>query len=545
LLAKKDAPKRETNPPNRPEKLPEADVSLFQNIILGIALTCVLVGLGGLIGGLIFSDSLGVVLGVFLILAAGGILVSSRLLRQQSQNVQAQSSATLEERKRAAIDLRQTREREQAFYEVTTTLSRTLDYRRILDTVQSIGEFITRKQHGEGRLVSAALLFKEGSQQLEVISSRGFSLNDTKMVLDGREGILGLALKQADPVFGGQVSLDPELQYVASLQGCESILVLPLRSGMDYYGVLLFGSTQTNAFSEDYTELLKAIANQATLALQNAVLYQNILAEKERIIVVEEEARKQLARDLHDGPTQSISAIAMRLNFTLKLLEQQKLPEAQSEITKLEDLARRTTKEIRHMLFTLRPLVLETQGLVAALEQMRDKMQDTYGQRVAVEAQVGVERWLDANAQGVVFYIIEEAVGNARKYAQSELITVRLYRHERFFVAEVEDRGKGFDVKAVETNYEKRGSLGMVNMRERANLIRGQLRLESQLGRGTKITLIVPIEEALLVQAAPAPDPQNTPVVTSKQSLLRRQAPTFPLHEPGRSTNPPLRPPRS
>jgi len=102
--------------------------------------------------------------------------------------------------------------------------------------------------------------------------------------------------------------------------------------------------------------------------------------------------------------------------------------------------------------------------------------------------------YLDTNAQGVLFYIIEEAVNNARKHAQSQQIWVRLYKREAFVVVEIEDDGVGFDVSAVDASYDQRGSLGMVNMRERAELIEGTLRIQSAKGRGTKISVLVPIE---------------------------------------------------
>ena len=98
----------------------------------------------------------------------------------------------------------------------------------------------------------------------------------------------------------------------------------------------------------------------------------------------QDEARRKLARDLHDGPTQSVSAIAMRVNFARRLMERD-VAEAGEELYKIEDLARKTTKEIRHMLFTLRPLVLESQGLTAALQAMAEKVNETYNQNVIVE----------------------------------------------------------------------------------------------------------------------------------------------------------------
>jgi signal transduction histidine kinase len=98
---------------------------------------------------------------------------------------------------------------------------------------------------------------------------------------------------------------------------------------------------------------------------------------------------------------------------------------ASDELFKVEDLARRTTKEIRHMLFTLRPLILESQGLVAALNQLADKVRETHGHNVIVEAQPGSAEQLELGKQGVVFFIAEEAINNARKHAEARHIWVR------------------------------------------------------------------------------------------------------------------------
>ena len=146
------------------------------------------------------------------------------------------------------------------------------------------------------------------------------------------------------------------------------------------------------------------------------------------------------------------------------------------------------------MLFTLRPLILETQGLQAALEQYVSKVAETDDTPIHLEATPDVDQLLDQNAQGVSFYIIEEAIGNARKHAKPANIWVRLYISDSQFVAEIEDDGCGFDVDAVQVRYEQRGSLGMINMHERAELIGGALAIASALGEGTRITLTVPLQ---------------------------------------------------
>jgi signal transduction histidine kinase len=210
----------------------------------------------------------------------------------------------------------------------------------------------------------------------------------------------------------------------------------------------------------------------------------------------QEEARRKLARDLHDGPTQSVSAIAMRVNFARRLMERD-VAEAGEELYKIEDLARKTTKEIRHMLFTLRPLVLESQGLQAALEAMAEKVTETYNQNVIVEIDENTVEVLDIAKLGVIFYIVEEAISNARKHAKAEHIWIRLSSvSTEVGLLEIEDDGIGFDINSVNMFYDSRGSLGLYTLKERAELINGVLQIDSIPGKGTRILVYVPFSEA-------------------------------------------------
>jgi len=105
---------------------------------------------------------------------------------------------------------------------------------------------------------------------------------------------------------------------------------------------------------------------------------------------------------------------------------------------------------------------------------------------------------LEIGKQGVLFYIAEEAVTNARKHAKASHIWVRLKRAGDLLTLEIQDDGVGFDVAQVEANYEQRGSLGMINLHERAELLNGLMRIDSVRGRGTRIVALVPLtpEEA-------------------------------------------------
>ena len=146
------------------------------------------------------------------------------------------------------------------------------------------------------------------------------------------------------------------------------------------------------------------------------------------------------------------------------------------------------------MLFTLRPIILETEGLVPALNQYTDNLLQHDGIPVEVDAD-SYRDCLDIDAQGVVFAILEEAINNARKHAQASRILVRLTVEDDLFVAEVIDNGCGFDVEAVTKGYGSRGSLGMINLKERAELIGGTINIESVPGKGTCVTLVAPVSE--------------------------------------------------
>jgi signal transduction histidine kinase len=392
-----------------------------------------------------------------------------------------------------SIQVHDMQERTRAITEMSAALGSTLNYEKVLGAALEAGRLGMRDYVGK-RLTSAVLLFQD-SGDLHVATSRGLTRSDEGRNIPGKTGIVGKTLTECVPIFGKDVRKDPELQYFVGFQTARSVLCIPLRARYDNFGVLLYGSEAPDAFTEEHMDLLTAIGTQATIALQNAVLYRNLLLEKERIVEVEEDARKKLARDLHDGPTQNVSAIAMRMSYIYRLLER-KPEDVPAELKKVEELARKTTKEIRHMLFTLRPLVLESQGLTAALNQLAEKIQETHGQAVAINVGSDVERVIDSHQQGVIFYIVEEAVGNARKHAEAELISVNVQRRDDMVIVEIADNGVGFDTGAVDANYDQRGSLGMVNMRERTELLDGTLRIESAEGRGTTITVVIPVKSA-------------------------------------------------
>ena len=393
------------------------------------------------------------------------------------------------------MDARRLRE----IYNLISKVTATLKYQNVLEIALDLGSRVLATPNVPAeRLVSAVLLFTEGEHRQPVLtvgSARHFTPSDTRTILPGTSGLIGEVITDGVAKSHPDPSKDPELNRIVALRSCAVTYCLPLSTGVETYGVLLFAHSDPEFFTPSKRELLDIIAHQSMIAIQNARLYSDIQREKERMIEIQEQEHRKLARDLHDGPTQSMAAIAMRLNFARRLLERD--PKATGdELSKIEDLARRTTKEIRHMLFTLRPLELESQGLIGALKAMAEKTHETYNQNVIVEAEENVITELEMSKQTIIFYIAEEAINNACKYAQASHIWVRMKEYDKGLVMlEVQDDGVGFDKEHVVSSYDQRGSLGLKNMNERTEMVNGIFNLESAVGKGTTVRVLIPLTD--------------------------------------------------
>ena len=282
-----------------------------------------------------------------------------------------------------------------------------------------------------------------------------------------------------------------------------NILCVPLILRDQSIGVLQVLNKKQGDFSQNDVDLLGSIASYAAIAIENARLYESLEAEHNRTIEAEQEARKSLARDLHDGPTQLVAAILMNLDFAKKALEKDPtlLPKALDE---MQVLSTRASHQMRTLLFELRPLVLETHGLGAALQVFLDRREKDSGEDQKTKLSLQIETddpsgdisRQDGKVETTIFAIVQEVVNNAIKHANASQIVVRLKETADGIYTEITDDGVGFDVIQVLRNYETRGSLGMINLRERTESIGGEFSMTSEIGEGTCITVFVPNEKA-------------------------------------------------
>jgi signal transduction histidine kinase len=392
--------------------------------------------------------------------------------------------------------LRIATERGKLISEMALTLGSTLNYRKVLRTMIDLA-FSAMAEVGtkDESAVAMVLLFEgdsdNGAERLTVAAGRNIGRADEGRRVSSEEGVIGRTIRTAEATITNNAEKDRVLTTFASTPGCRSAICAPLRAGLNTYGVVLFCSTEPNFYNEEHKQLLTTFCSQAIITLQNAQLFEDLQREQQKILEKEAEARRKLARDLHDGPTQSIAAIAMRLNFIKMVLQKEDVPKAYEEIVKVEEIAQRTTQEIRTMLFAMRPVILETQGILPALLQYADRLNATEAFKVSVNNR-GYNGQLNNEAEGVVFAIVEEAVGNAKKHAQASEIRVNLISGKNSLIVEVKDNGVGFDVEQTRSTYDQRSSLGLINLEERAQLIGGVCTIDSGRGRGTTIRVEIP-----------------------------------------------------
>lgn len=376
------------------------------------------------------------------------------------------------------------RDQMRSLYEVAYTLSTTMNHQSVLDAT------LTESRKLVPYTCALVLLSTGEPDELYVAAAYGVHDLDHQRKIQLGAGDIGTALRTSDPGIIEDISREIELAPIGALAQCRAACLIPLRAALRTYGLLLVASDRPGAFNHEQLGMLTALANYAIIALHNAQLVYDLRQERTKLLSKEEEVRHQLARDLHDGPAQALAAITMNVEFVKRLLERDPA-RVLTELDKLGALAKRTTHEVRTMLFELRPLALETQGLDVTLHQYLERFQSDSTKIILESNEISVD--LDTKVEGTLFNIIQEAINNALKYAKAQHIWVRLRQTPTTLEVTVQDDGGGFELQKVLESYEKRGSFGLLNIEERAKLIGGASEMMSAPGEGTTVRVTVPI----------------------------------------------------
>jgi two-component system sensor histidine kinase DegS len=205
---------------------------------------------------------------------------------------------------------------------------------------------------------------------------------------------------------------------------------------------------------------------------------------------VQEEERKRLSRELHDEIAQSLSLLVLELDVFCqegKNAQQDML----KRLEKARETARNTLNEVRRYSHELRPGMLDNLGLIAAMESLVEDLSNGYPVRVDFIVTGDTVRMAD-EVELAIFRIAQESLTNIRKHSGASHVRVSISFRGKKVKLSIVDNGKGFNIKESDS-FAKSGHLGLVGMRERANLIKGTLIVKTEPGKGTRISVDVPL----------------------------------------------------
>lgn len=378
-------------------------------------------------------------------------------------------------------------------YEIGQALASQLDLQQLLQSTMQLATDVMNAQASTLMLVDP-----EDPDYLVFEIAHGVKRDQLRRFrMPTSEGIAGWVARNNQPLIVNDPDRDGRFNRKVDLRTgflTRNILCVPMQIKGEVIGVLqVLNRSSESGFDEEDLELLLTLASQASIAIETARLYRNLREERDRIIQIQEEVRRELARNLHDGTVQILAAISMSLEHARQLQARQRHEELEAELDELGEMSRRAMREARTLLFELRPVVLETQGLGPALHTYVDRLnEDLKGQTEITLSYADDIASLDPRIERTLFAIVQEAVGNARKHAQAGRIEIDGWRDGEDVILRVRDDGVGFDLAAVRSQYDSSGSLGLINMRERAELIEADWSMKSVPGTGTEMTVRVP-----------------------------------------------------
>jgi signal transduction histidine kinase len=254
----------------------------------------------------------------------------------------------------------------------------------------------------------------------------------------------------------------------------------------------VFSRENVRSFTDDDLSLLKALANQAATAINNARLFEQISKNRKRLsdlsralIQAQEKERRSLALELHDEFGQILSSIKMSLDMLsleTNLLDRSHLERAQT-------LAMGLLKKVRRMSLELRPAILDDMGLHPALAWLFKDYGVQTGQDVHFEYS-GLDKRFPTQMEITVYRIVQEALTNIIRHAENKAVFVNIWVDENTLNLQITDQGRGFNPAIILT---KATSSGLSGMRERTRLLGGEMVVESSTGIGTTLSVRLPI----------------------------------------------------
>ncbi len=401
------------------------------------------------------------------------------------------------ERKQAEDEVARQNRNLSALYSVTAATSPSLELSKILDGLRE--QLVTQLEVPGG----AIYLFDEEEQQLhlkacwglpgevaarlEVTSAAAYPY---QKVVSRREAILMADYRAASPY--------SDYGLAAARPDWQSYLCVPLLAKGGIQGIVDLFSAAPTVFTQEHVTLFTSLGQQVGIAIQNARLFEQVRAGRERlqvlsqqILEVQEAERRHISRELHDEIGQALTALKVNLQ---SIAHSQAFSASSFSLEESIAIIDRTIQQVRNLSLDLRPSLLDDLGVAAAIRWYVDRQ----AQRAGFKAHYFFdppELRLAPDLETTCFRIVQEAITNVVRHAQAQRVQIELRLHETELELVIRDDGVGFDVLAARIRGESDTSLGLFGMEERVQLIGGKIEFKSgsDQGAGTEIRAHLPL----------------------------------------------------
>lgn len=265
-----------------------------------------------------------------------------------------------------------------------------------------------------------------------------------------------------------------QIEFPGENNGITHHATMPLISGQESFGLLNVASPGRVEFDKDELALLESVAFQIGSTLKRIEL---TAKEKESVVIKE---RQRLARDLHDSVNQMLFSIGITSHAAKALSDRKKIDEA---LVSIENTSKHAMKEMKALIWQLKPIGLEN-GIVHAIE--------SYSSLIGVDVDIELDGFYNvSDAVEIELYrIIQESLNNVMKHSGVSEAQVNMTVRNKKLETTVADQGTGFVLED-----DTKTSYGFSNMRERIRRLGGELNIDTEIGKGTRVKIVVPIEE--------------------------------------------------
>jgi signal transduction histidine kinase len=320
---------------------------------------------------------------------------------------------------------------------------------------------------------------------------------DHPIVAQMENEVSPLDLKQIDSIhqLKGLWETEKEQLLVSDLE-----LLCPIKSRGNLIGILALGKKRADTtYSHEDIELITSMANQAGIIIENAMMLDTLEKQQAQVehllaqvVQVQEEERRRISVDLHDSVAQWLVAASYRAQSFSQALSKDNGEMARDELSNMEDTLNKSLKELRRVVIGLRPPALDELGLSHALRQSLEELK-TDGLDCKF-TEIGTTIRPPSNVEIAIYRIVQEALSNIRRHSDASKVNLSLQFQKDGLLVEIRDNGKGFDLHQTLRGAVSVGHMGLLGMRQRAEMLGGDFRIKSKEGAGTTIILSLPIQ---------------------------------------------------